>query len=246
MKLITLNTWCGVIYEPLVEFVKKYSADVDIFCFQEVFNGALSIRQDLGNVRADLFSDLQAILPDFNGYHAPTQENDDGLAIFIKKSFTVNKTGDIFVHRYLNAMMGEDGSTMGRNLQYLEFNHSNKIYTILNFHGMWAGAGVGKIDTEERILQSNKVREFFNESKGNRILCGDFNLGPNTKSIAILNEGNRNLVQEYKVTSTRSSVYTKPVKFADYIITSPEVEVKDFKVLSDEVSDHLPLFIEFN
>jgi nitrate reductase assembly molybdenum cofactor insertion protein NarJ len=40
-------------------------------------------------------------------------------------------------------------------------------------------------------------------------------------------------------------VYKKPSKSADYLIVSLEVEVVDFKVMKDEVSDHLPLFLEF-
>ena len=37
MKLITLNTWGGKLLNPLLEFVRKYSQDVDIFCFQEMY-----------------------------------------------------------------------------------------------------------------------------------------------------------------------------------------------------------------
>ena len=65
--------------------------------------------------------------------------------------------------------------------------------------------------------------------------------------MAILNAGNRNLIQEYKIDSTRSSLYKKSAsRFADYIIVSPNIEVKKFTALQEEVSDHLPLFMEFN
>jgi hypothetical protein len=46
-----------------------------------------------------------------------------------------------------------------------------------------------------------------------------------------------NLVKDYNVTSTRSSHYPKEEKFADYIFVSKDIEVKDFKVLPDEVND---------
>lgn len=133
---------------------------------------------------------------------------------------------------------------MGRDLQRVEFSHLGKTYTILNFHGMWTGKG--KEDTNKRIEQSEKIRKIFNEAKGAKILCGDFNLKPDTKSIDILSDGNRNLIREYNITSTRSVLYTKPTKFADYIIISSEIEVKNFKVLQDQISDHLPLFLEFS
>ncbi len=247
MKLITLNTWGGIVHEPLIKFIKQHSTDIDIFCLQEVFPASVAPRLSLGKVRSNLFSDIQNILPDFNGYHAVAQENDvGGLAIFIKKSFTINKIDHIVVFQQLNITTDEnqeDYFSMGRDLQRMEFNHLGKTYTVLNFHGMWVAKG--KIDTDKRIEQSEKIRKIFNESNGAKILCGDFNLRPDTKSIDILSKGNKNLVQEYKITSTRSSHYTKLVKFADYVIVSSEVEVKDFKVLQDEVSDHLPLFLEF-
>ena len=63
--------------------------------------------------------------------------------------------------------------------------------------------------------------------------------------LAILEEGMRNLVKETDVTSTRSHYYTKPEKFADYILVSPDITVVDFNVLPDVISDHLSLVLEF-
>lgn len=55
MKLITLNTWGGKQYEPLLEFLLKYSTDIDLFCFQEVFPNSAEPRPSLGKVRSNLF-----------------------------------------------------------------------------------------------------------------------------------------------------------------------------------------------
>jgi endonuclease/exonuclease/phosphatase family metal-dependent hydrolase len=56
----------------------------------------------------------------------------------------------------------------------------------------------------------------------------------------------RNLIREYGITSTRSSLYaTSPVMYADYALTTPGVKVNEFKVLPDEVSDHLALLLDF-
>ena len=248
MKLITLNTWGGVLNEPLIDFIKKYSNELDIFCFQEIFDNTTTSRPLLGKIQPNLFSDIKNILSDFNGHHTPAQESDvGGLAIFIKKTFIVNKIKNVIIFPELNKTENEnddDYFSMGRNLQCMEFINSEKIYTILNFHGMWVAKG--KIDTDKRIEQSEKLKKIFKESKGARILCGDFNQIPDTKSMSILNEGNRNLIQEYNINSTRSSFYKKPIRFSDYVIISFEIEVKDFKVLQEEVSDHLPLFLEFN
>lgn len=250
MKLINLNVECGIVYEPLMDFIKKHSVDTDIFCFQEVFHNAdtTKIRSFLvDKAKPKLFSELQNILIDFNGYHFPTEEGEfGGLAIFIRKSFTVNKVDNVVISRESSKTIDEsdeDYFAMGRNLQCIEFNYLGKIYTILNFHGIWIVNGKG--DTEKRIEQSEQVRKVFDDVRGARILCGDLNVEPNTKSMAILNEGNRNLIQEYKVNSTRSSV-KKKTEAIDYVIVSREIEVKNFGVLKNKVSDHLPLVLEFN
>lgn len=247
MKLINLNTECGVFYEPLMEFIKKHSADIDIFCFQEVFNNTKIISPILKNPRANLFLEIREILPDFNSFHTPAAQSCfGGLAIFIKKSLLINKIENAALFEELNIIDDEKDKNyfaMGRNLQKLEFNHNRKVFTVLNFHGIWIPGGKG--DTEMRILQSEKLRKIFDESNGAKILCGDLNVERGARSIALLNRGNKNLIQEYNINSTRSLSKGRP-EAVDYVIVSPEVKVKDFEVLGDEVSDHLPLFLEFN
>ena len=247
MKLISLNLQGGLIYGPMMEFIKKYSSDTDIFCFQEVFNNATAIRPILGNARPKLFSELNSLLLNFNGYYSTPVEHDvGGLAIFIKKTFVVTRINDVIIFPELNKTENENDAnyfSMGRNLQFIEFYYSEKKYTIFNFHGMWIAKG--KLDSDRRIEQSRRIRKFFDESIGAKILCTDLNVKPNTKSLGILKEGNRDLIQEYGVTSTRSSLKNRP-EIVDYVITSPEVEVERFEVLKDEVSDHLQLLMEFN
>jgi len=250
MKLINLNVECGIVYEPLMEFIKKYSVDTDIFCFQEVFHNAdtTKIRSFLVNkARPKLFSEFQNILLDFNGYHFPTREGEfGGLAIFIKKSFVVNKVENIVISRESSKTIDESDENyfaMGRNLQRMKFSHLGKKYSIFNFHGKWIVNGKG--DTKKRIEQSEKLRKIFDESNGAKILCGDLNVERDTESMAILNKDNRNLIQEYNIDSTRSLSKKRP-EVVDYVIVSPEVDVEDFKVLSDEVSDHLAMSLVFN
>ena len=131
-----------------------------------------------------------------------------------------------------------------RNVEYITFETPRGNRTVMNFHGMWNGKGKG--DSEDRLLQSDNIIRFMQTIQNPYIICGDFNLLPDTKSIEKLEEfGLRNLIKEYGITSTRTSNYTKPEKFADYAFVSKGIEVKDFKVLPDEVSDHAPLYLEF-
>lgn len=62
----------------------------------------------------------------------------------------------------------------------------------------------------------------------------------------IIEKGMNNLIRTHNIDSTRTSLYSKEEKYADYVLISPEIVVKNFERLSDEVSDHSPLFLEFD
>jgi len=87
---------------------------------------------------------------------------------------------------------------------------------------------------------------FISGIKNDIVLAGDFNLLPDAESAKIIeNAGLRNLIKEYGITSTRTSFYKKPEKYADYIFVSSGVKVKKFEVMPEEVLDHAALFLEF-
>ena len=66
MKLISLNLWGGRIYEPLVKFLKSHSKEVDIFCFQEIYNTTEdSMSGEPRAHRSNLLEDLKQLLPNY-------------------------------------------------------------------------------------------------------------------------------------------------------------------------------------
>jgi endonuclease/exonuclease/phosphatase family metal-dependent hydrolase len=241
MKLITLNMWGGHIYDPLVEFIKSYR-EVDIFCLQEVYDDAPEkISTEERKVCLTLFSDLQKLLPHHTGFFGAVVDGVYGNAIFVSNKLEVLDEGNVNIHD--NPHYPGRGPTHSRNLQWIQCLVGQHIYSIFNVHGLWNGRG--KADSPERIIQSERIRRFIDTLNTPKILCGDFNLRPDTESVKILEAGMTNHITLSHVTSTRTRYYTKPEKFADYIFTSPEVPVKAFSVLPDQVSDHAPLLIEF-
>jgi len=243
MKLISLNTWGGRVAEILNFF--KYHQEIDVFLLQEVFHNASERTIFSEKERPKFFEEVDSVLPDHRGYFADAEAGEWGLAVFVKKSVKVIEHGDFFVFRDRNSMVNRDASTVGRNLQFINIILNNRTVNILNFHGFWNGHG--KLDTPERLEQSEKIINFIRSLPGEVILAGDFNLLPETQSLnTIEKELNlRNLVKEYRIDSTRTSYYTKPEKFADYVLCSADIVVKDFFALPDEVSDHKALFLDF-
>ncbi len=241
MKIISLNTWGGRIHEPLLNFFEKHK-DADIFCLQEIYHEARGKENDdeYQNDAHNLFIDIRNILNNHKGYFRPAVGDYYGLAIFVKNDIHVEQEGDISIY---SVEEYKGGGNHSRNLQYIKLIDKESKLLVANVHGIWNGKG--KTDTPERLEQSKRIKEFLNEMNSKTVLCGDFNLLPDTKSVKILEEDMENLVKEYGVSTTRSSYYTKPEKFADYIFVTSGIKVKDFKVLQDEVSDHLPLLVEF-
>ncbi len=243
MKIITLNTWGGKIKEPLISFLKTHK-DTDVFCFQEVFHDAAKkTRGDFGDAHFDLYNEMQSLLPEMSGYFCPTVDDYYGIATFVRKSLVVQASGDITI--YDNPEYSGQGGNHNRKAFWVEVDYGGRAISVLNVHGLWNGNG--KTDTPDRIEQSKRIRNFMDSVKDGQIICGDFNLLPETESLFILEQGMQNLIKEYNITSTRTSFYTRAEtsgKFADYIFASPDIKIIDFAVLPDEVSDHTALFVE--
>lgn len=253
MRVISLNTWGGRAgKDKLLNFFRN-NKDTEVFCLQEIWSapyehleghsaGGLDI--DHSNIMVYGLQEISALLDNHNVYFRPHHLDNYGLMILVRKDINVLSEGDVFVYKDRGYIPEGDVGNHARNVQFVTVSTSNGIYSILNFHGLWNGMGKG--DSEDRLIQSDRINHFLSTLSNPVVLCGDFNLLPETESIKKLeNFGLRNLIKESGVKSTRSTLYTKPEKFADYIFVSKEVEVKDFRVLPDEVSDHLPLLIEF-
>lgn len=114
----------------------------------------------------------------------------------------------------------------------------------MNVHGLWNGKG--KEDSPSRIKQSNKIKQFLHEINEPKILCGDFNLRPDTHSLKIIQGKMRSLIQEYNIQDTRTKHCKKTERFADYVFISSDLTVKNFSLLSDIVSDHAPLLCDID
>ncbi len=246
MKIISLNAWGGMVgAEELIEFFKKHQ-DVDVFCLQEIFNGGENDPAEVAERIAlkvyDLLSRIKNALPQHESYFRPQLKEHYGLAMFVKKDIQVLEEGEKFVHKEKGYNPGNTLGRHARSIQYIKTRHNDSDLHIINFHGLWNG--MGKTDTEDRIVQSKNIATFIQSLKNEVVFCGDFNLRPDTQSLKIIEDtGLINLIQKYGILSTRTSHYTKDEKFADYAFVTQGIEVKDFKVLPDEVSDHAPLFM---
>ena len=254
MKLLSLNLWGGHVYESRMDFLKEHAATVDIFCFQEVFSTSADYGQS-AQARSNIYQEIEKVLPDFRGYFNGEQDsvrNHDwvdfpvsyGLATFIRSSVPVKNFGDFVMYGYEQGTDQQgDMPTGPGNLQYFELDVNGTSVTVANVQGLWSD--LEETDSPNHIQQSERVAQYLQGQPGEKILCGDFNLMPTTKSLAILEQGMRNLVKE-KETAPDGQLYEREDKQANYTLVSPGVTVHGFSVMPDVVSDHLAMSLEFS
>lgn len=244
MKLISLNAWGGRLRESIDEFVQRHAGSTDVFCLQEIHANSSQEADSKTGERPDFFKELQDLLPDFVGIFAE-QVSGTGLATFVRDALAIENTDSHFI-------------LSSEELRHLRMSNGTRYYpriaqvvslkeprlTVCNFHGV---PGSNKRDTVERELQMKRLHELLSKSNSQKILVGDFNLSPDTEAVRSLEEGMRNLVMDGGFKTTRTKHYDKKemLPFADYTFVTPGIRVIDFQVLSDEVSDHSPMFLEF-
>jgi endonuclease/exonuclease/phosphatase family metal-dependent hydrolase len=223
MELTFLNTWHGTLSDELREYVKEACHDTDVFCFQEAHANEQSAYQDL--------------LEDYQRYYGEKLQSNLLLSnvIFVRKGIEVVTSGTLL----------EEGSNIGF-ANYVVLRNDGVETSVCNVHGIphpWH-----KLDTLERIKQSQVIIDYFSNEK-RVVIGGDFNLLPESQSVKMFERnGYRNLIRDYAIKSTRNhislDVYpNNPQYYADYAFTSLDIDVIDFTVPAAIVSDHQPLRI---
>jgi len=234
MRIIFLNAWHGKAWLKLQKFILKESRQTDIFCFSEV-NPPLSerISENLSGYRILLEKLIRV------NYLGGVTE---GQTIILKDSSDVLSSGKEFTY--------EVSPNDAGCLQYANISLNGTDFWIGNIHGMAQPAH--KLDIPERIAQSQRIINFFSDKRGPKIIGGDFNLMPQTRSVTMFKEaGYRNLISEFEIKDTRGKLNHRQFKkndlqmFADYVFVTPDVKVKNFQVPDVEISDHLPLILDF-
>lgn len=132
-----------------------------------------------------------------------------------------------------------------RAFENVILNINDKKLQIINVHGIWNKDKIG----DERTMNQSEVILSYVRDDIPCIITGDFNLLPNTESINKINKKMTNLIEEYNIQSTRPTFddgLDRGDLVCDYIFVNEKVRVNDFKVLNSNVSDHLPLILDFD
>jgi hypothetical protein len=208
------------------------------------------------NQRSDLFGDISAALPHHTGRFTPATEGPlsdaggkvyrsrHGLGQWVSPTLTSDAVHNGFVHgSFRKDGWGEE--PVPRAFQSVRITQDGRTrpLTVAHFHGLRDPSGKG--DTNARREQAHKVCALLSRiatPEDDIVLAGDFNVLPDSETIGIFEAwGLRDLVG---TADTRTSLYAKPVRHANYMLVSPSVNVGAFEAPeSPVVSDHRPLIL---
>jgi endonuclease/exonuclease/phosphatase family metal-dependent hydrolase len=247
MKLISLNTWGCRITEPLFDFIKGHAESTDVFCFQEILKGGHGITSR-GEIKS-AYEDIQRMLPNHTGYFS--EYGDGGYYSERSKDLDFKYGIACFVSNNYKQSFGQTISLYDPTKKWSDYSGRFAVgtamsvqageYGIINVHGLWQESI--KRDTEAKIEQSQKVLDLAKELEGSQIICGDFNLLPDTKAIQMIGAEYKDLIKEYSIIDTRSPLYTKELRYSDYVFVDKDLSVNEFSVPNVTISDHLPMII---
>jgi endonuclease/exonuclease/phosphatase family metal-dependent hydrolase len=264
MRIMCLNGWGGTLHEPLIKYVKAEAPDV--LCLQEVVHNPATDKdwltyRDGDHVlpqRANFFRDVARTLPDHLAIFCPAAQgvlwdgdqalpSQWGLATFVHPSFPITTQYQGFVHKSFSPHGYGDHprSRSAHAIRIYDYQQDRPV-AIAHMHGLRDLNG--KMDTPDRKLQAQRLLQLATTVADPRdalVVCGDFNVEPGSETFGILGKaGLMDLVTTRGFQGTRTSHYTKPGKFADYMLVNECVNVIDFDVVRDpEVSDHCPLLL---
>jgi endonuclease/exonuclease/phosphatase family metal-dependent hydrolase len=265
MKILSVNGWGGKLHEPLMAYLE--ASDPDILCLQEVVHTPASRKDWLtyrdGDhmlpQRAKFFGDVCAVLSGHSAYFCPASQGELwdgsdvlpsqwGLATFVRKTLPVVAQRQDFVHGGFspNGYGEHPRSRSAHAVRVYDFD-AGRFVTVAHMHGLRDLRG--KMDTPERARQAERLVDLVktvSQPGDGLVVCGDFNVEPDSVTFSILGElGIKDLVMACGFAGTRTSHYTKPGRFADYMLVDSQTAVKDFSVVRNpEVSDHCPLLLE--
>ena len=264
MKVLSLNVWGGMLHAPLIDYLA--TVDADVYCLQEVpravaarsewltyRDGTVTLQQ-----RANLYREIAAALPGHDGFFAPAMRGElmdgdrpcwqeFGLATFVRQDFPVIGQAMDFVHGAFSPhAFGAHPRARNAHAVRLYDYTADRALCVAQFHGLRTENG--KDDTPERDAQADAVvtlLERLHRDGEGLVLCGDFNLLPESRTFKTFSRlGLTDLVTISGFTDTRTSLYKKPGRYADYMLVNTGIRVADFTVVeTPEVSDHRALLL---
>jgi endonuclease/exonuclease/phosphatase family metal-dependent hydrolase len=245
MKLLQLNIWEGKLTRAVLPFLDKEKPD--ILCLQEVFSCDAKVP-----VPRNLFDALQCIQertgyeycffsPLLSGVFAG-QKADFGQAILSR--YPLSDQHALFTNgKYNPDFTVGTYDRMEAILQTCTVHAGGKTFSLANHHGHWLIDPMGdEVSVEKMAL----VKAQLEKLPQPLIFAGDLNVKCESPAMRVFDGFLTNLIAKHNITSTLGPLGKVPDVACDHILVSDDVDVHDFRVSEDIISDHKALLMEFD
>lgn len=246
LRVVSLNLWNGGrLFEAARDFLLEQQAD--IYFLQEAYDGR-GIDSDPRFRTVEL---LEQAFPEYDAYFGPVyldpRKNEgkieDGNLLLSK--WPLQQRLNYFVdipYQELDQDTTTDFSLFPVTIQKAQVDIEGTLLTLLNVHGPVNHNGTE--DDQRRLAFRDAILTLSDERT---IVAGDFNVRPQTQTIAGLEKKFTTVFgQELETTfNTRRKDLTKFPGYADSAVdmmfVSPTIKVVEHSCPQVDVSDHLPL-----
>ncbi len=266
LRIVSLNAWGGQVWDELKAWIPEVGADV--LCLQEMIRAPVpspewlryvDANRDLAQ-RADLFGDVSALLPGHQAQFAAAARgpltdvggkvhvSEHGLGIWVVDRLAISQASARFVHgAFRERGWGEE--PVPRTMQIVRVEHDGASVLVAHMHGLRDPSGKG--DTPARLAQARAALaniEAMKRPNDKVVFMGDFNILPDSGCFDIWADGGlSDLVARFGIDDTRTSLYSKPSRHANYCLVSEQVQVRAFDApATPVVSDHRPLILDID
>jgi endonuclease/exonuclease/phosphatase family metal-dependent hydrolase len=266
MRLISLNV---AIFEDNNKLVERFLVEqnADILCLQEVtraIDGSANpeyisknpIDFATKNLKYEFYNPI-TILKDFqvNNFHKKESFSFDfggfiEMGNYMRTRFEIIKKEHLYVKNAGNIKITDWKNwpkCFSTGVQVADLKlHQSKMLRVINYHGIWTKEKVGNPET---LKACKKILSLAKRVNYPTIVAGDFNLFPNTPSMQVFYKDFISLVDKYGVITTRpqdNELSDLKRNVVDYILVSKDIAVKSFKIPDSNISDHLPLILDFD
>jgi endonuclease/exonuclease/phosphatase family metal-dependent hydrolase len=242
MKLLSLNVWQGRLERVLLKHLE--ALEVDFACMQEAVDisgqslGLVTSYQKVGkSLKLDQQFFSQLISTKFGN-------KDMVFGNVTYSSVPFAQTSEVFTRGHHSRDHDFDAEDYNiRAFQHTVIVINGKKLNLINHHGHHIDEHkLGDSETERQVSQ---IIDYIQGLDGAVILCGDFNLSPESQSIKLIEASLENMSTKYSLNTTRSNLtYKKEV--CDYIFVNDQIKVNNFAMDTTIISDHNALIIDFD
>lgn len=249
IKFFQLNIFKGKYLDGIIDFVRENN--IDICHFQEVSGGTLSYHN------SDNFNELRQKLG-YKGAIIKTIIRNEptgyfGNATLLKRNFRVVDKKIVWLRDFDPGMVeinDKNGHLVARAALFLKFEAGGRSFYSINTHLAW-----GKIpfDADYKVEQAEKLAIEIAKLDKPWILSGDFNVDSDTEVVKMFEQLGRNLLKGKNIQTTLNPNEHYLGKEAlenkiaiDYIFVSPEISFQKFELVTENLSDHYGLYLEFD